>query len=288
MPDLSHKESRALAGFDRLSRTIGDGDGLRLFGHKPARTTGTRGRPSASVGRYAELQVTSNFSFLRGGSHPWELVERAARLGLAAIAITDRNSVAGIVRAHQAAQEAGIRLIVGARLDLRDGMSLLAFPEDRAAYARLTTLLTLGKRRAPKGECHLDYPDLVCHGAGLVVVLLPPTAADRVGLAVHRRRAAQVAADFPGRAYLAAHHLYRGDDARRLARLARIADETGLKLLATGDVLYHRPERRPLQDVLTCGIREHWHDRRGRLPPCRQRRTPFEARARDGAAVSRS
>ncbi len=85
---------------------------------------------------------------------------------------------------------------------------------------------------------------------------MPPAAADRVSLTAHRRRAAQVAADFPGRAYLAAHHLYRGDDARRLARLARIADETGLKLLATGDVLYHRPERRPLQDVLTC-IREH-------------------------------
>jgi error-prone DNA polymerase len=206
--------------------------------------------------QYAELQATSNFTFLRGGSHPDELVRQAALLGFAAIAITDRNSLAGIVRAHQAAKETGIRLVVGVRLDLRDGVSLLAYPEDRAAYGRLTTLLTLGKRRAPKGECHLDYGDVVAHGAGLVVALLPPEGADRVSLAAHRETAARIAADFTGRAYLVAHHLYRGDDARRLARLAAIARETGLKLLATGDVLYHAPERRPLQDVLTC-IREH-------------------------------
>ena len=256
MPELSPKQV-ALFEFGRLSRTIGDGEGLPLFGKRAAKTAGGhRGPNPASVGAYAELQVTSNFSFLRGGSHPDELIKQAAALGLAAVAITDRNSVAGIVRAHQAAKESGIRLIIGVRLDLRDGMSLLAFPEDRAAYGRLTTLLTLGKRRAPKGECHLDYPDVVAHGAGLVIVLLPPDTSDRVSLAAHRTRAQRIAADFTGRAYLAAHYLYRGDDARRLARLARIADETGLKLLATGDVLYHTPERRPLQDVLTA-IREH-------------------------------
>jgi len=210
----------------------------------------------ATALEYAELQATSNFTFLRGGSHPDELVRQAALLGLAAIAIADRNSLAGIVRAHQAAKEAGIRLVVGVRLDLRDGTSLLAYPEDRAAYGRLTTLLTLGKRRAPKGECHLDYADVVAHGEGLIVVLLPPDNADRVSLAAHRAVAARIAADFTGRAYLAAQHLYRGDDMRRLARLAGIARKTGLKLLATGDVLYHTPERRPLQDVLTC-IREH-------------------------------
>jgi error-prone DNA polymerase len=257
MPELSPKQA-ALFEFGKLSRSIGSGGGLRPHDRKRDKTTGGDGGtsgPSAAPG-YAELQVTSNFSFLRGGSHPGELVAQAAELGLAAIAITDRNSVAGIVRAHQAAKEAGIRLIIGVRLDLRDGMSLLAYPEDRTAYGRLTTLLTLGKRRAPKGECHLDYPDVVAHGAGLVVVLLPPDCTDRLSLAAHRKRALRIAADFAGRAYLAAHHLYRGDDARRLARLARIADETGLKLLATGDVLYHTPERRPLQDVLTC-IREH-------------------------------
>jgi error-prone DNA polymerase len=197
---------------------------------------------------YAELQVTTNFSFLRGGSHPHELVERAAALGLAAVAVTDRNSFAGIVRAHQAAKRAEIRLVVGVRLDLRDGTSLLAFPEDRAAYGRLTTLLTLGKRRAPKGECHIDYADVVAHGEGQVVVALNG--------ALDEALAARIAADFPGRAYLAAQHLYRGDDARRLARLARIAAAAGLPLVATNDALYHEPARRPLQDVLTC-IRGH-------------------------------
>ena len=119
---------------------------------------------------YAELQVTTNFSFLRGAAHPDELVLTAAALGHRAIAITDRNSLAGVVRAHHAAKEVGIRLVIGCRLDLRDGTSLLAFPEDRAAYGRLTRLLTSGKRRAPKGECHLDYADVVAHGEGQIVV----------------------------------------------------------------------------------------------------------------------
>src|SRR5271163_2394753 len=149
-----------------------------------------------SVG-YAELQVTTNFSFLRGAAHPDELVVTAAALGHAAIAITDRNSLAGVVRAHHAAKEVGLRFVVGCRLDLRDGTSLFAFPEDRAAYGRLTRLLTLGKRRAPKGECHLDYADVVAHGDGQIVVALSPEAA------------ARIAADFQGRAYLAAHHPYR-------------------------------------------------------------------------------
>ncbi len=256
MPELSPKKSDALAGFGRLPRTIGYGS-LSLHGNKRGKTTGGNHGPTrAAALEYAELQAVSNFSFLRGGSHPDELVQQAAALGLAAVAIANRNSLAGIVRAHQAAEDAGIRLVVGARLDLRDGTSLLAFPEDRAAYGRLTRLLTLGKRRAPKGECHLDYGDVVAHGEGLVVVALPPDGADHASLAAHRAFAARLAADFAGRAYLAAHHLYRGDDARRLARLARIAAATGLPLLATGDVLYHAPQRRPLQDVLTC-IREH-------------------------------
>jgi error-prone DNA polymerase len=255
MPELSPKQSNAITALDRLSRTIGDGEGLGWHGGKRRETGGGSG-PAKPAGPYAELQATSNFSFLRGGSHPWELVGRAAELGLAAIAVTDRNSVAGLVRAHQSAQENGIRLVVGARLDLRDGISLLAYPEDRAAYARLTTLLTLGKRRAPKGECHLGYADVAGYGEGLVIVLLPPDAISRASFAAHRRHALRIASDFAGRGYLAAQHLHRGDDARRLARLQRIADETGLTLLATGDVLYHIPERRPLQDVMTC-IREH-------------------------------
>jgi error-prone DNA polymerase len=196
---------------------------------------------------YAELQVTTNFSFLRGASHPDELVVAAAALGHQAIAITDRNSLAGIVRAHHAAKEVGLRLVIGCRLDLRDGTSLLAFPKDRIAYGRLTRLLTLGKRRAPKGECHLDYADVVAHGDGQIIVVLPPETAEMAA-----DFAARVAADFRGGAYLAAHHLCRGDDARRLARLSAIGEAVGLPLVATNDVLYHRPERRSLQDVLTC------------------------------------
>src|SRR5215813_4227269 len=213
MPELPPKRSGDIASFDRLSRLIGDGS-LRPHGDKPARIIrGKRSGGPSPAPAYAELQVTSNFSFLRGASHPDELVVTAAAFGLAAIAITDRNSFAGIVRAHHAAKTVGLRLVIGCRLDLRDGTSLLAFPEDRAAYGRLCRLLTLGKRRAPKGECHLDYADVVAHGDGQIVIALPPETADMADFA------ARLAADFRKRAYLAAHHLYRGDDARRLARL---------------------------------------------------------------------
>ena len=205
--------------------------------------------------RYAELQAVSNFSFLRGASHPDELVLEAARLGHPAIAVTDRNSLAGIVRAHHAAKEVGLRFLVGCRIDLADGAGFLVFPEDRAAYGRLARLLTLGRRRAPKGECRLDYADLAAHGDGQLLVLLPADRADRASLFAFAERASRAAADFRGRAYLAAQHLYRGDDSRRLARLTEIAGRARLPLVATGEVLYHRPERRPLQDVLTC-IRE--------------------------------
>jgi error-prone DNA polymerase len=205
---------------------------------------------------YAELQITSNFSFLRGASHPGELVLQARELGLAAIAIADRNTLAGIVRAHAAAREASLRLVVGARLDFTDAASVLAFPTDRAAYGRLAQLLTDGKRRAKKGECRLTFADLLARGEGQKLVALPPIA-----LAPERPDAAfkgeleALAARFPGAVSLAAHHLYRGDDARRIADLAALAAAAGTPLLATNDVHAHVAARRPLQDVLTC-IRE--------------------------------
>src|SRR5579872_4478780 len=127
--------------------------------------------------RYAELQVASNFSFLRGASHPPELVKRAHELGLAAIAITDRNTLAGIVRAHEAAKELDVRLVIGARLDFIDAPSLLAFPADRAAYGRLSQMLTDGKMRAKKGACDLTRDDLFKYGDGMRIVALPDDAA---------------------------------------------------------------------------------------------------------------
>ncbi|MBC7906835.1 MAG: error-prone DNA polymerase [Rhodospirillaceae bacterium] len=200
---------------------------------------------------YVELQVTTNFSFLRGASHPQELVTAAAALGLSAIAITDRNSLAGVVRAHGAAKAARIRLVVGTRLDLVDGASLLVYPTDRAAYGRLTRLLTVGKRRAPKGECHLVRADVAAYADGQILIALPPDTPD----AAFATELAAWARACPGRVYLAAQWRFHGDDQRRLARLAELARHVGTPLVATNDVHYHTPQRRPLQDVMTC-IRE--------------------------------
>ncbi|HVZ07313.1 MAG TPA: error-prone DNA polymerase [Rhodopila sp.] len=203
---------------------------------------------------YAELQVTSNYSFLRGASHVEELLGEARRLGLPAIGLTDRNTLAGMARAHQRAEEAGIRLVVGCRLDLRDDLPVLVYPTNRAAYARLCALLSLGKRRAGKGGCDLTWADLAERAEGLLAVLLPEAAASLLPPALPDRLA-RLAKDFPGRAYLALTIRRRPRDAERLRRLSILARTAGVPTVATGDVLYHDPHRRILQDVLTC-IRE--------------------------------
>ncbi len=203
---------------------------------------------------YAELQVTSNFSFLRGASHPEEMVERAAELGCRALALTDRNTLAGVVRGHEAAQRNGLYFIPGARLDLQDGPSLLCLPTTRHGYGALSRLITTGRRRAPKGECHLTREDVAAAAdpTGHVFIAVPPvTPGDDFAddLAWYRDRLAAPL-------HLAATHYHRGDDDRRLARLADLAETHGVPLVATGDIHQHDPARRRLHDTLTC-IREH-------------------------------
>src|SRR5437868_6486335 len=125
---------------------------------------------------YTELQVTSNFSFLRGASHPEELVEQAATFGYHEIAITDRNTLAGIVRAHAAAKAKGIRVITGCCLDLIDSASLLAFPTNKEAYAQLCSLLSKGNIRTEKGKCDLYKRDVYEHAKGMKLIIVPPSA----------------------------------------------------------------------------------------------------------------
>jgi error-prone DNA polymerase len=201
---------------------------------------------------YAELQVTTNFSFLHGGSHAEELVAQARHLGLSALAVTDRNTLAGAVRAHIAGKDMGLRIILGCRLELEEGISLLCYPKDRPAYGRLCSLLTLGQLRAEKGKCSLTLEDVVGHRQGMICILVPPPGFPDDGFADELRR---VRSKLDAPLYLAATMLYSGRDRARLNRLASLARACKAPLVATNDVLYHHHDRRPLQDVLTC-IRE--------------------------------
>jgi error-prone DNA polymerase len=204
---------------------------------------------------YAELAVTTNFSFLRGASKAEELVLRAKELGLVGLGIADRNSVAGVVRAHAMAKVIGFKIAVGARLVFSDGSpDILAYPEDRAAWGRLTRLLTVGKDRAEKGDCILGLPDLLNELEGLNLIVMPPSRINSGALVKVLRRITEVSSRRS--VWLAASLLYRGDDRRRLAKLKDAATGALVPLIAVNDVLYHGPERRALQDVVTC-IREH-------------------------------
>ncbi|WP_336065954.1 error-prone DNA polymerase [Nitratireductor rhodophyticola] len=214
--------------------------------------TPAKPRPAPPEPAFAELGVTSNYSFLRGGSHPRELVAEAARLGHAAIGIADRNTMAGVVRAHVEARARKIRLVVGARLVMRDGFETLCFPTDKHAYGRLTQLLTDGNRYAPKGECHLHLENLEKLGVDQRFIAMP--AYDfGTDFEENLRR---LAALFPGDVFLALTPYRRANDGARQHRLAALAAACGTPLIATNDVLYHTPARRPLQDLLTC-IRAH-------------------------------
>lgn len=197
--------------------------------------------------RYAELQVTSHFSFLRGASSCEELFAQAAMQGIEAVAVVDRNSLAGIVRAFEAAKTTGVRLIVGCRLDLADGTSILVYPTDRAAYGRLCRLLSLGKKRGGKSKCMLEWADLVAYSDGLICILVPDEADETCGLRLRRLRDA-----FGDRAYLALTLRRRPNDQLRIHELSNMAAQMRVPTVATNDVLYHAPDRRILQDVVTC------------------------------------
>jgi error-prone DNA polymerase len=193
--------------------------------------------------RYVELQVTSHFSFLRGASSPEELFSAAALLGHQALGLTDWGSVAGVVRGWDGQKATGVRMIPGARVDLTCGRALLLYPTDRPAWSRLTRLLSLGKARGGKGCCVLGWEDVANHAEGLIGILLP---GDNLGLYIN-----DLKDTFGANGHVALTFRRRPDDAARMHFINQLAREAGLRAVATGDVLYHAPDRRPLQDVMT-------------------------------------
>ena len=206
---------------------------------------------------YTELQVTSNFSFLRGASHPEELVQQAADLGYTKIAITDQNTLAGIVRAHVAAKAKGLTLIPGCRLNLMDGASLLTYPTNRDAYSRLSALLSKGNLRAEKGQCILYKKDVYEHAEGNKFIVIPPAElTDTFNFEPSfEQQLKEYKEAFDTNVYIAASRSYLGDDNKKLYRLAQLSKRLDIPLVATNDVHYHNLERRELQDILTC-VRE--------------------------------
>ncbi|MCJ8056977.1 error-prone DNA polymerase [Shinella curvata] len=196
---------------------------------------------------YAELQVTTHFSFLRGASGAEELFGTAAALGIDTLGVVDRNSLAGIVRAWEAAKSTGVRLVVGCRLDLTDGMSILVYPMDRPAYSRLTRMLSVGKSRGGKGNCLIDFADVADHAAGMIGVLVPDEADETCG--VQLRKMADL---FGDRAYVSLCLRRRPNDRMRLHGIASMARRFKVRTVVTNDVLFHEPGRRQLQDVVTC------------------------------------
>ncbi|MDP5307569.1 error-prone DNA polymerase [Paracoccus spongiarum] len=198
---------------------------------------------------FVELGMTSAFSFLRGASDATELVQTAHDLGYDAIGIADLNSLAGVVRLHAEARKATLRPIIGARIVLTCGTGFLAYPRDRAAYGQLSTLISKGRMRDPdghwqaKGVCDLTLKDMTDHAEGLALIWLPGDDLSVLPGLVAR---------LPGLGHVAASYLYRDGDVARINRLDRAARACGLTILATNDVHYHAPDRRPLQDVMTC------------------------------------
>ncbi|HEX7116688.1 MAG TPA: error-prone DNA polymerase [Steroidobacter sp.] len=206
---------------------------------------------------YAELHCLSNFSFLRGASHPGELVCRAAELGYSALALTDECSMAGVVRAHEAAKDCGLKLIVGSEFRTSDDLHIVLLAPTQTAYAQICKLITLARKRSPKGEYRLTRADLQS-GLQDCLALWIPSAEARPSLAGWLRDL------FPGRCWIAVELHRDADDAERLARLTQLGETVGLPLVAAGDVHMHVSERRALQDTLTairhrCTLAEAGH-----------------------------
>jgi len=217
---------------------------------------------------YAELFAKSNFSFLTGASHAEELILQASELGLDAIAITDKNTFAGVVRGYAAAKELGVKYIIGVELVFRDNVSILAYPKTRQGYGNLCRLLTIGKRRAAKGECHLDLADLLEWGDECMLIIAVGGTA-KAGRVLGER--------FPDQVYIGMAPYYDGEDENRFAVCAAQAKRLGLPIVALGNVLMHHAQRRRLADILSC-IREKTSiDKLGRLAqPNAERRLKSE------------
>ncbi|MCH2114860.1 MAG: error-prone DNA polymerase [Pirellulales bacterium] len=219
-----------------------------FFNRKPVcdRTVATH-REQQPLLPYAELHCLTNFTFLEGASHPDELVVRAAELGYKALAVTDRNSLAGVVRAHAAAEESGIKLIVGSEITPADAPPIVLLATDRAAYGRLARLITLGRRRAEKGACHLELQDIATYNGGLLAMVIFPREVQPCGIKnLHAYRDI-----FGDRLYALAELHYGVDDYHRLDQLVRLADQSSIPLVAGGDVHYHARQRMVLQHALT-------------------------------------
>lgn len=207
--------------------------------------------------KYTELHVTTNFSFLRGGSHPEELVEQAAAHGYTEIVVTDRNTMAGMVRAHVAAKAKGIRLIPGVHLVLLDGPELLAYPTNRQGWSQLCTLLTTGNLRTEKGRCDLNKSDVYKHKENVKFIVLPPSTLNKSFEfdPPFEDALKEYCEVFGEDLYIAASRRYLGDDEKYLYRIAELSSKYGVPMIATNDVHYHEPARRRLQDIVTC-VRE--------------------------------
>ncbi len=200
--------------------------------------------------RYVELHCKSNFSFLEGASHPDELVERAAELGYEGIAITDRHSLAGVVRGWTPAKESGLTYLVGAEVHATDAPPMVLWPSDRASYGRLCRLLTRGRMRREKGACELHWDDIAELSDGMLAAVRPSRDDD---LAFLQQSFGE---NFEDRGYLLCELHLGVDDSATVARLSDLSNRTGLPLLAAGDVHYHLPQRRIVHDCVTairCG-----------------------------------